>query len=61
MDQLIGQMLNTQDREETIYDDFIDAFVPDNSLPGVIVRKLILGFPVRAFVIRLQKRAGSAG
>ena len=43
VDQLIGQMLDPQNGEKPIHDDFIDTFMPDDTRPGIVVGQLVIG------------------
>ena len=48
---LIAQMLNVQNGQEMIRDDFIDTFMPDNAIPCIIIGQLAIDFSIRRFFI----------
>ena len=48
---LIAQMLNVQNGQEMIRDDFIDTFMSDNAIPCIIIGQLAIDFSIRRFFI----------
>ena len=61
MNHLIGKVINAQDRQQTIHNDFIHAFMANDTIPRVIVRQLVIDFSFSAFFISLQERTGRTG
>ena len=61
MDQLIAQMGNPQNIQQSIHNNFIDTFVPNNTIYLIKIRKLIIYFLSAQYGIRLQKRTGGTG
>ena len=37
VNQLIGEVINAQDRKHSVHDDLIDAFMADDTVPRVII------------------------
>ena len=67
VNQLIGEVINAQDRKHSVHDDLIDAFMADDTVPRVIIAMSFVagqtGVRGQQLVLRLRPQlpGGCAG
>lgn len=58
MDELITQVWDTEDFEQPIGHDLVNAFMPNDSASHAVIRKLVVNLVITRVIIRLEERAG---